>query len=67
METSTAAPTVRVVEPLIEPRLAVMRVDPWARVVACPWVPPPLPIVAIDGFELPHVTVPVMSCVVVSL
>ena len=36
IETRTAGSTVKIVEPFIEPEVAVMVVDPWDSVVAWP-------------------------------
>jgi hypothetical protein len=63
IETSFTLETVRAVEPLIEPRTAVMVLVPAATLVACPL----LLIVATIGFEELHRTDAVMSCVELSL
>ena len=63
IETSFTLETVRAVEPLIEPRTAVMVLVPAATLVACPL----LLIVATLGFEELHRTDAMMSCVELSL
>ena len=60
IEVSTGAVTVRVVEPLIVPDLAVMVALPWAKLVA----KPPLLSVATAVFDEVQVAVLVRFCVV---
>lgn len=67
METRAAAVTVSVVEPAIEPEVAVMVVDPGATLVARPWLPEALLIVAIPAVAELHCTVCVMFWVLPSV
>jgi hypothetical protein len=62
IDTSAAVATVRVVEPVIDPDVALMVVVPCATVVARP----PVLIVAMLMAEEPHVTDPVRSLVLLS-
>ena len=62
IETSSAV-TVRVVEPLIDPKVALIVAPP----VATPVARPPLVIVATEVFEELHVTELVRFCVLESL
>ena len=57
IEVSTGAVTVSVVDPLMEPEVAVMVVLPVARAVACPCVPAVLLTVATAVFDELHATV----------
>ena len=66
-DVSTGGVTVSVVEPLIEPEVALMVVVPAPVLVACPCVPEALLIVATAVFDELHVTVVVRSCVLLSL
>lgn len=50
-DTSTAGPTFSVVEPETEPEVAVIVALPWAMLVARPWVPEALLMVATAVFE----------------
>src|ERR1700691_6712481 len=63
METSVAAVTVRVVDPLMEPVVAVMFAVPSPVLLANPCVGAALPIVATAGVSELHCTVSVMFCV----
>src|SRR5712664_1363306 len=60
-DTKTGGVTARVVEPLIDPREAVIAVVPWAKPVARPWLPAELLIEATAGFEEFQVTEVVRS------
>ena len=64
IEASTAAVTVRVVEPEIEPEVAVIFVVPVARLLASPFVPVLLLIVATVAADELHCTMVVRFCVV---
>ena len=64
IETRTAGWTVKTVEPAIEPKVAVIVVEPCDNVVACPCVPALLVMVATAWFEELQFTLPVMSCVI---
>ena len=67
IETSAALPTVSVAEPVTEPRVAVMMACPAPALVASPFVPLELLIIATPArFEL-HTTVVVMLCVLPSV
>jgi len=55
-DTKTGGVTVRMVEPLTDPKEAVITVAPWARLVASPWLPAELLIAATAGFEELQVT-----------
>src|SRR5215813_1458430 len=50
-DTKAGGVTVRMVEPLTDPKDAVIAVVPSCRLVACPWPPVELPIAATAGFE----------------
>jgi hypothetical protein len=50
-DVKTGGVTVRVVEPLTDPKEAVIAVVPWARLVACPWPPVELLIAATAALE----------------
>ena len=67
MEDSATAPTVSVVEPVIDPSVAVMVVCPVPTLVASPFVPAALLIVATAKVLDVQVTVPVMFCVLPSV
>jgi len=67
MEDSATAPTVSVVEPVIAPSVAVMVVCPVLTLVASPFVPAALLIVATAEVFDVHVTVLVMFCVLPSV
>ena len=62
MLTSEAKVTVRFVDELIDPDVAMIEVVPMAALVARPWLPCVLLMTAIFGFEELHVTAVVMSC-----
>jgi copper chaperone CopZ len=64
IDTSVAAVTVRVTDPLTEPDVAVIVVVPCATLVASPVVE--AMVAPVGSFEL-HCTVPVMFCVLPSL
>jgi hypothetical protein len=66
-KTSAAVCTVNVVVALTAPRVAVIVVIPVPELVASPWVPLPLLIVATVAAEEAHITVLVMSCELPSL
>ena len=66
-DTRTGAVTVSVVEPLIEPDVAVMVVLPVATLVASPWLPEVLLMVATPEFDELHCAVVVRSWVLLSL
>ena len=67
IEDSAAAPTVSVAEPVTEPKVAVIVVCPVLALVASPFVPAELLMVATAAvFEL-HVTVVVMFWVLPSV
>jgi hypothetical protein len=66
-EDSATAPTVSVVEPVIDPSVAVMVVCPVPTLVASPFVPAALLIVATAKVFDVQVTVPVMFCVLPSV
>lgn len=63
IEANTASVMVKVVEPEIEPKVAVMFVVPVARLLARPFVPVPLLIVATVAADELHCTEPVSVCV----
>jgi hypothetical protein len=67
MEDNAAALTVSVVEPEMDPDVAVMVVWPVLTLVASPLLPAVLLMVAIAMALDVHVTVPVMFCVLPSL
>jgi len=67
IETSAAVLTVRVVEPVTEPRVAVIVVCPVPALVANPLVPAELLIVATAALLELQFTVAVMFCVLPSL
>jgi hypothetical protein len=67
MEDSATALTVSVVEPVIDPSVAVMVVCPVRTLVASPFVPAALLIVATAGVVDVQVTAPVMFCVLPSV
>lgn len=67
MEDSATTPTVSVVEPVIDPSVAVMVVCPVPTLVASPFIPAALLIVATAKVFDVHVTVPVMFCVLPSV
>jgi hypothetical protein len=56
IDSSAAAATVKWVEPLIALNVAVMLVVPWLALVANPWLPIVLLIVATPEAEDPQVT-----------
>ena len=67
IEDSAAVPTVSVVKPVTDPRVAVMVVCPAPALVASPFVPAELLMVATAAvFEL-QLTVVVMFCVLPSV
>jgi hypothetical protein len=67
IETSPAVLTVRLVEPVTDPRVAVMVVCPVPALVASPFIPAELLMVATAAvFEL-QLTVVVMFCVLPSV
>ena len=55
-DAKTGGVTVRVVEPLTDPKEAAIAVVPWARLVVSPWLPVELLIAATAGFEELQVT-----------
>jgi hypothetical protein len=63
IETNVAAVTVTVVDPLMEPVVAVMVAVPSPTLVANPCVGAVLPMVPTDGVSELHCTVSVMFCV----
>ena len=67
IETSTAAVTVNVVDPVTEPELALIVAVPSARLLAKPVVVVALLIVATDVVSELHCTVAVMFCVLPSV
>lgn len=67
MDEIVAEVTVSVAEPVIEPEVALIDVVPWASAFAKPWVGLELLMVAADGLDEAHVTLPVMFCVLPSL
>jgi hypothetical protein len=67
IDTSAAAVTVTVVDPMIEPDVAVMLAVPSPTLVASPVVAPVVLIVAVMGVSEVHCTVAVMSCVLPSV
>ena len=67
IEDSAAAFTVSVVEPVTDPRVAVMVVCPALTLVARPFVPAVLLMVATAGELEDHATVVVMFCVLPSV
>ena len=67
IDTSAAAVTVRVVEPEINPEVAVIVVTPTALALARPSEPPAFEIVAALSFEDDQVTAEVRSCVEASV
>ena len=67
IEASAALPTVRVVEPVTDPSVAVMVVCPVLTLVASPFIPAVLLIVATAKVFDVHVTVPVMFCLLPSV
>jgi len=67
METRAALLTVRVVEAEIEPDAAEILELPVATLVAKPWLPAALLMVAMEPVDEPHWTEPVMSCVLPSV
>src|SRR6266849_4636098 len=66
-DTSTAVVTVRVVEPVTDPKVAVMVALPCPRLLATPWLAESLLIVATPVASELHCDVPVMFCVLPSL
>ena len=66
IETRVAALTVNIVDPLIVPEAAVMLEVPAATLVASPWLPAVLLIVATFAVAKDHVTEVVMFCVLPS-
>jgi hypothetical protein len=56
IESSVAGVTVKTVEPLTGPEVAVIVLCPVATLAACPMLDPVLLMVAIAGAELLHVT-----------
>src|SRR5215472_14091658 len=67
MDWSVAEVTVSTVDPLIEPSVALMVVVPAATVLATPWDPAALEIVAAAVLDEAQVTCVVRSCVVWSV
>jgi len=67
IETSAAALTVNVVDPVTEPEVAVMFAIPWPWLLANPWEPEVLLIVATAVASELHCTVVVMFCVLLSV
>jgi hypothetical protein len=67
METSAAVVTVNVAVLLIPPKVALIIVVPWPTEVARPRLPAAFETVAAAVFTEPQVTLPLRSCVVVSL
>ena len=67
IEDNAALPTVSVVEPLTEPRVAVMVVCPEPALVASPFVPAELLMVATAAAVELQLTVVVMFCVLPSV
>ncbi len=67
IETRAATLTVRVVEAEIEPDAAEMLELPSATLVAKPWAPGALPMVATEALDEAHWTEPVMFCVLPSV
>ena len=67
IETSAAAVTVKVVDPLIEPDVALIVAVPWLTVLARPAADPTLLIVATAGAPELHWTAAVMFCVLPSV
>jgi len=67
IDTSAAAVTVTVVDPLIVPEVAVIVAVPSPTLVASPVVCPAMLIVATVGVSELHCTVPVMFCVLPSV
>ena len=65
-DTSAAAVTVSFVDPVKEPAPAVIVAVPWATPLANPGIEALL-IVATAGVSEPHCTVPVISCVLLSV
>jgi hypothetical protein len=61
IETRAAGVTTNVVEPWIEPRLALITAEPLATLVAEPWLPTLLLMVAIAGVSELHWTLAVTS------
>lgn len=67
IELNVAAVTVKLVVPLIVPRVAVIVTAPRSAAVAIPCVPDELLIDAIESFEDDHVTEVVRFCVELSV
>ena len=67
IETSAATLTVRVVDAEIDPIVAEMLELPVATLVASPWLPAALLIVATKTSDEAHCTEPVMPCVLPSV
>lgn len=67
IDTSVAAVTVRLVDPVMPPSVAVTDADPGLNAVTVPIVPLLLPTAAIDGAEELQLTRLVMSCVELSV
>jgi hypothetical protein len=67
IETSAATLTVKVVDAEIDPIVAEMLELPVATLVASPWLPAALLIVATKTIDDAHCTEPVMSCVLPSV
>jgi hypothetical protein len=67
IDTNAAALTVSVVDPCTDPALAVMVAEPVATLLASPWLPALLLIVAAEVVSELHCTVPVTSCVLPSV
>jgi hypothetical protein len=67
IETRAAALTVSVVDPLIEPEVAVIFAVPWPTLLATPCVPVASLIVAVVGVSELHCTLAVMFCVLPSV
>ena len=67
IDTSSAAVTVRVVEPRTAPEVAAINVEPVAAELARPSEAAALLIVATKASELDQVTEVVMSCVLASV
>ena len=66
MDTSVAAVTVKLVEPVTAPSVAVILVKPGLAALASPLEPAALLMVAIAGADDVQVTVVVRFCVVLS-
>jgi hypothetical protein len=67
IETSAAVLTIKIVETEMEPEVAEILEFPVATLVARPWLPAALLMVAMEPFDEFHCTEPVMSCVLPSV